>query len=297
MKPLGQQVPSKQCGCLNSKTNSSTTSCYQMLSLSHSVFVSSPRKPGRYHMLKANVLVPSAPSATTCTCTVFLGVNSSKLYANKFSVRTTQRLHQYECPLLRMCFFPKQGLVDIKPRHLCQNSRLVSTSCCEFLHILPPLSSSLLPLVWCSPNSPFCFFVFSQESSQQQHCCSQRFPGSPGFPELPGTQHASSQFSFSIQASVQISRGERERGRKEKQKLYLNNTYILYQLIPCIRTAIGFVGMLHKLHLHSSFFSFLGIFLKWPEGWKLINVMSAPHQVSIPSMPPALVLGHSLPLG
>lgn len=32
--------------------------------------------PGRYHMLKANVLVPSAPSATTCTCTVFLGISS-----------------------------------------------------------------------------------------------------------------------------------------------------------------------------------------------------------------------------
>ena len=160
----------------------------------------------------------------------------------------------------------------------------------------------MLPLVWCSPNSPFC----CQESSQQQHCCSQRFPGSPGFPERPGTQHASSQFSFSFQASAQISRGERERERKKretkiisKQHVYLISidTMIYHVYVQqlalwvcctsctCMAASLAFLasssnGLVETDQCHVCSLS----------GVNLLNF--DPFDAT-----PALVLGHSLPLG
>lgn len=71
MKPLDQQVVFKTMWLRSMFFLTISMPTKQM-----SIIMSSrPRQPGRYHMLKANVLVPSAPSATTCTCTVFLGVD------------------------------------------------------------------------------------------------------------------------------------------------------------------------------------------------------------------------------
>lgn len=107
-----------------------------------SIMSSRPRQPGRYHMLKANVLVPSAPSATTCTCTVFLGVDVIQaLWVNKLSVKVTERkVASTWVSTVKDAFFCwKKGCPDVKPRHVGQNSPLVSTSSLffDFPHISP----------------------------------------------------------------------------------------------------------------------------------------------------------------